>query len=57
MLPAEKVKCFKLHTKMDTGMVEDLKKAAKLKNTKVSKLVRQFIENGLKEIENENTFK
>jgi hypothetical protein len=55
MLPAEKVKCFKLHTKMDISMLEDLKKAAKLKNTKVSKLVRQFIENGLKEIQNEKS--
>jgi len=49
-LPADKVKCFKLHTKMDIDMVMELRKAAKSEEITVSELVRQFLDKGLREI-------
>lgn len=46
-----KVKCFKLHTKFDLDMIDELRTTAKIKGTTVSELVRGFIEKGMKEME------
>lgn len=54
-LPYDKVKCFKLHTKLDIDMVYELRKAAKSEGVYVSQLVRRFLENGLKEINGSQT--
>lgn len=53
--PYNKVKCFKLHTKFDLDMIEELRNLAKSKGIYVSQLVRSYIKDGLeKENRNEN---